>query len=133
MHLTEWQSWTVLENYGAFVTEVCDKCGKILGWIRFTRYRQNGEWCSKACRDGFERKAGTCMGCGVPLNGKRKGALFCCDTCRKRWRVKNCKIIAETPIEKSVLMDTISASRYRDSLKGRKSLSGALIAKYKLQ
>jgi len=76
MHLTEWQSWTVLENYGAFVTEVCDKCGKILGWIRFTRYRQNGEWCSKACRDGFERKAGTCMGCGVPLKASVKVPCF---------------------------------------------------------
>jgi hypothetical protein len=28
--LTEEQSRALLERYGAFVTEVCDKCGKIL-------------------------------------------------------------------------------------------------------
>jgi hypothetical protein len=79
MRLTEEQSRALLAKRGAYVTEVCDKCGKILGPIRFTRCGQAGEWCSKRCRDGFERKPGTCLGCGVPLNGKRKGAVFCSD------------------------------------------------------
>jgi hypothetical protein len=129
MRLSEAQSRALLERYGAFVTEVCDKCGKILGPIRFTRCGQSGEWFSKRCRDGFERKPGTCLGCGVPLNGKRKGAVFCSDVCRKRWRVEIQQIIAETPIEKSALTDAILASRYGDSLKGEKSSSEAVIAK----
>jgi hypothetical protein len=41
----------------------------------------------------------------VPLNGERKGAVFCSDVCRKRWRVEIGQIIAETPIEKSALME----------------------------
>jgi uncharacterized Zn finger protein (UPF0148 family) len=79
--------------------------------------------------DGFERKPGTCLGCGVPLNGKRQGAVFCSDVCRKRWRVEVGQIIAETPIEKSALRDAILASRYADSLKLGKSSSEAVIAK----
>jgi hypothetical protein len=129
MRLTEEQSRALLAKHGAYVTEVCDKCGKILGPIRFTRCGQTGEWCSKRCRDGFERKPGTCLGCGVPLNGKRKGAVFCSDVCRKRWRVEVGHIIEETPIEKSALMDAILASRYGDSLNLRKSSDEPLIAK----
>jgi hypothetical protein len=129
MRLSEEQSRALLAKYGAYVTEVCDKCGKILGPIRFTQYGQTGEWCSKRCRDGFERKPGTCLGCGVPLNGKRKGAVFCSDVCRKRWRVEMLRLIAETPIQKSALMDAILASRYGSSLKLSKPSSEALIAK----
>ena len=88
MRLSEEQTRALLAKHGVYVTEVCDKCGKILGPVRFTRYGQTGEWCSKRCRDGFERKPGTCLSCGVPLNGKRKGAVFCSDVCRKRWRVE---------------------------------------------
>jgi len=129
MRITEEQSRALLESYGAFVTEACDKCGKILGPIRFTRYGQMGEWCSKGCRDGFERKTGTCLGCGVPLNGKREGAVFCSDVCRKRSRAKVLRGIAETPIEKSGLRGAILGSRYGDSPRSRKSSSGAVIAK----
>lgn len=31
MRLTELKSRELLEKYGVYVTEVCDKCGKILG------------------------------------------------------------------------------------------------------
>jgi hypothetical protein len=129
MRLTEAQSRELLAKYGAYVNEVCDKCRKILGPIRFTRCGQTGEWCSKRCRDGFERKPGSCLGCGVPLNGKRKGAVFCSDVCRKRWRVEMLRLIAETPIEKSARRDAILASRRRYSLKLGKSSSEAVIAK----
>jgi hypothetical protein len=127
--LTEEQSRALLERYGAFVTDVCDKCGKILGPVRFTRCGQAGEWCSKACRDGFERKPGTCLGCGVSLNGKRKGAVFCSDVCRKRWRVEVLRIIAETSLQNSGLTDGISGSRYARSLDLGKFTSEAPIAK----
>jgi hypothetical protein len=66
----------------------------------------------------------------VSLNGKRKGAVFCSDVCRKRWRVEMLRFIAETPIEKSALMDAILGLRYgADSLNPRKSTDEALIAK----
>jgi hypothetical protein len=129
MQLTEEQSRALLATHGVSVTEVCDKCANILGPIRFTRYGDDGEWCSKRCRDGFERKRGTCLGCGVSLNGKRKGAVFCSDVCRKRWRIEIHRIIAETTIEKSALSDAILASRYGDSLELGKSSSEAVIAK----
>jgi hypothetical protein len=102
--LTEEQSRALLQRYGAFVTEVRDKCGKILGPMRFTRCGQTGEWCSKRCRDGFERKPGPAW-VAVCLNGKRKGAVFCSDVCRKRFRVEALRIIAETRIQNSGLTD----------------------------
>jgi hypothetical protein len=52
MRLTEAQSRELLAKYGVYVTEVCDKCGKILGHVRFARYGEPGEWCSHLCRDG---------------------------------------------------------------------------------
>jgi hypothetical protein len=125
MRLTEEQSRSLLVKHGAYVTEVCDKCGKILGPVRFTRYGQTGEWCS----DGFERKAGTCLGCGVPLNGKRKGAVFCSDVSRKRWRVEALRVIAETSIQNSGLTDEIWGARYVHGLNSGKPTGEALIAK----
>jgi hypothetical protein len=52
MRLTEAQSRELLEKHGVYVTEVCDKCGQILGQVRFTRFGEPGEWCSRLCRDG---------------------------------------------------------------------------------
>jgi hypothetical protein len=52
--LTETQSRELLAKHGVYVTEACDKCGKILGHVRFTRYGESGEWCSRECRDGVQ-------------------------------------------------------------------------------
>jgi hypothetical protein len=52
MRLTEAQSRALLAKHGVYVTEVCDRCGKILGHVRFTLKDQPGEWCSRQCRDG---------------------------------------------------------------------------------
>jgi hypothetical protein len=57
---------TSSKKHGVYVTEACDKCGKILGPFRFTRCGQTGEWCSKRCRDGFERKPGLASGVAFP-------------------------------------------------------------------
>ncbi len=54
MRLIEPQSRELLAKHGAYVTEVCDKCGKILGHVRFTSYGEPGAWCSRECRDGVE-------------------------------------------------------------------------------
>jgi len=37
--------------------ERCDACSQILGYLRFTRRNELGEFCSRKCRDGQERPA----------------------------------------------------------------------------
>jgi hypothetical protein len=79
------QSYALFEKHGCFVNEVCDKCGQILGSVRFTRVGESGEWCSRECRDGAKAHApGTCKSCKARMpEGKRRGALYCDDSCRK--------------------------------------------------
>ncbi len=85
MLFTIQQSHELLAKHGCYVTEACDKCGQILGPVRYTRKGDSGVWCSRKCRDGKEAHApGTCRTCGASLVGLRRGALFCSDTCRKR-------------------------------------------------
>jgi len=111
MKLAEARSRELLRIHGVCVTEACDRCGKILGHVRFTRYGEKGEWCSRLCRDGVEHKAHTCYGCGVSLNGKRKGAIYCGRTCRMRAVRKegqDSQIIVNTPIQNKGLTDAIS-------------------------
>lgn len=85
MHLTKEQSHALLEKHGCCVTEVCDKCGHVLGPVRFTRRDDEGVWCSRECRDGvMVHEPGTCRHCKARLpEGKRRGAMFCDDTCKQ--------------------------------------------------
>jgi hypothetical protein len=46
MRLTIEQSYTLLKKHGCYVNEACDKCGHILGPVRFTQRSDNGAWCS---------------------------------------------------------------------------------------
>jgi hypothetical protein len=85
MQLTTQQGYSVLARHGCYVTEVCDKCGRILASVRYTHAGDSRVWCSRVCRDGEEAHApGTCKTCRASLVGLRRGALFCSDTCRKR-------------------------------------------------
>ena len=84
MRLTDEQARQLLHTHGVYVTEVCDRCGKILGDLRFTRQDDAGAWCSRACRDGVDHNPSVCRGCGTSLVGKRRGAIFCDRTCRMR-------------------------------------------------
>ena len=85
MKLNQEQRQKLLHELGIGVTEACDKCGQLLGSIRWTRRSKPGEWCSPLCRDGLDHKPlGVCQSCGASLNGKRKGTRFCSDRCRKR-------------------------------------------------
>lgn len=62
------QSRRLLRERGVWITEACDKCGRLLGAVRWTRRGEAGESCSRECRDGkseaqklgarVERKAG---------------------------------------------------------------------------
>ena len=85
MQLTSELRHALLEQHGCYVTEACDKCGRMLGSVHFTRKGEEGVWCSPECRDGAEARApGTCKGCGARLpEGKRRGSLYCDDACRK--------------------------------------------------
>jgi hypothetical protein len=40
--------------YGVFAKDCCDKCGRLLGAVRFTRRDDVGEWCSRECRGDVE-------------------------------------------------------------------------------
>ena len=107
MRLTETQSRELLRTHSVYAKEACDRCGKVLGRIRYTRRDEPGEWCSRWCRDGVDRKPGACESCGTTLEAKRKGARFCSDVCRKRRRVHDIPNIPERPIADKGLTDAI--------------------------
>ena len=44
------KSYELLANYGCFAREICDKCGVVLGAVRFTRYGESEAYCSRECR-----------------------------------------------------------------------------------
>jgi hypothetical protein len=57
MLLTTQQSDELLKRHGVFAREICDKCGTVLGAVRFTRKDESGVWCSRECRGDGERRA----------------------------------------------------------------------------
>ena len=91
MRLSTAQSYTLLEKHGCYITEICDRCGKGIGPVRFTRPGESGVWCSRECRDGTKaHEPGTCRHCKAKLpEGKRRGAVFCDDACRKASQRQN--------------------------------------------
>ena len=132
MKLTKAQSQTLLRERGIWITEACDKCGKLLGSVRWTRRGEPGEWCAAECRDGIKdlskvqsRVQKTCLECGVTLEGKRVDSEFCprMFTGKRLLRspqnsAAKRQFIAETPIGKQGLtnaqnggsMNTLSRS-----------------------
>jgi len=80
---------------GLYVTEKCDGGGRLLNQtFRYTIAGKPEAYCSAACRDlvffGDRREArkhstpGKCAYCGATLVGKRRGALYCDEVCKKR-------------------------------------------------
>lgn len=57
MLLTVQQSYALLEKHGVYAREICDKCGAVLGAVRFTRRDESSVWCSRECRGDGERRA----------------------------------------------------------------------------
>jgi hypothetical protein len=76
---------TFLRERGVYVTQACDRCGRVLGPVRFTRTGDSSVWCSRQCRDGAHAHLpGTCRACGARLpEGKRRGAKYCDDACKQ--------------------------------------------------
>ena len=56
MRLTTEQSYALLAKHGCYITEICDRCGKGLGPIRYTRGGDSSVWCSRACRGDEQRQ-----------------------------------------------------------------------------
>src|SRR6266849_6698703 len=94
MLLTREQVKQLLLTRNVAANEVCDTCSMILGPVRFTSANQKGVWCSRKCRDGENAwEPGRCRGCQVSLIGKRRGSLWCSDTCKAR----TCQTKTKTP------------------------------------
>ena len=49
------KSYELLANYGFFAREICDKCGIVLGAVRFTRHGESEVYCSPECRGDAHR------------------------------------------------------------------------------
>jgi len=47
----------LLADRGIFAREACDRCGQVLGAVRYTRRGELGAWCSRACRGDREQPA----------------------------------------------------------------------------
>ena len=80
---------------GLYITQKCDACSKFLNQsVHYTIMGQPEVYCTAVCRDialfGDLRQAkkqaipGRCAYCGGRLKGKRRGALFCEEICKKR-------------------------------------------------
>jgi hypothetical protein len=59
MKLTREQSQKLLRERAIWITNACDKCGQLLGAVRWTRRGEAGEWCSAECRDGIKTERST--------------------------------------------------------------------------
>jgi len=55
MLLNPQQSYELLAKHGCYATECCDRCGQLLGAVRFTRRDDAGVWCSRDCGGDGDR------------------------------------------------------------------------------
>jgi hypothetical protein len=89
--------------HGLYITEKCDHCRKLLNQtVRYTITGRPEVYCSAVCRDSvfFDDRytakkwssPGKCALCGGSLYGKKRGSMFCDDSCRKRFSRKNAAI-----------------------------------------
>jgi hypothetical protein len=51
------KSYELLAHYGFFAREICDKCGIVLGAVRFMRHGESKVYCSRECRGDAHRSA----------------------------------------------------------------------------
>jgi hypothetical protein len=51
------KSYELLANFGFFAREICDKCGIVLGAVRFTRHGESEVYCARECRGDAQRSA----------------------------------------------------------------------------
>jgi hypothetical protein len=51
------KSYELLAKYGFFTREICDKCGIVLGAVRFTRHGESEVYCARECGGDAQRSA----------------------------------------------------------------------------
>jgi len=81
MQLTIERAYELVTSHGVFARDYCDRCGRVLGAVRFTRNGEAGEWCSRECREdaqrhgsakgGVRESIGTSKSGGPPKPGNR--------------------------------------------------------------
>jgi hypothetical protein len=116
MKLKREQCEKLLREFGIWVAEACDKCGQLLGSVRWTRKDNLGEWCSKVCRDGVAAGApksnlNGCLECGVTLDGKRSDSRFCSATHKKRYQRRKPSTTVQKPENSRDGISHISTSK----------------------
>jgi hypothetical protein len=90
-------------SVGLYITEKCDGCQKLLNQtFRYTIISRPQVYCSAVCRDSVffgnwnegrkHSTPGRCAYCRGSLKGKRRGALYCDEICKKALRRKNQRI-----------------------------------------
>jgi len=57
MLLATQKSYELLAKHGCFARELCDKCGIVLGAVRFTRRNESKVYCSRECRGDAHRSS----------------------------------------------------------------------------
>jgi hypothetical protein len=62
MLLAMQKSYERLANCGFFAREICDKCGIVLGAVRFTRYGESEVDCSRECSGDAHRSSNHMQG-----------------------------------------------------------------------
>jgi hypothetical protein len=55
--LTAQQSSAIVARHGTYITEVCDRCGRGIGALRFTRRDDSGVWCSREGRGDLRQES----------------------------------------------------------------------------
>src|ERR1019366_9838925 len=85
VQLSEAQSRELFARFRCYANECCDKCGRVLGLVRFTFATEPEKaWCSRACRDDFGlfNQKGVCKNCGGPLAATAtEDTKYCCKEC----------------------------------------------------
>ena len=51
------ECYELFAEYGFFAREICDKCGIVLGAVRFTRRNESQVYCSRECRGDAHRSS----------------------------------------------------------------------------
>ncbi len=91
---------TYVRSQGLYLTAKCDACEAILNQsVRYTIAGKPEVYCSVNCRDRvffedqLERKKrstpGHCVNCKGSLQGKKRDAIYCSESCRKRHSRRN--------------------------------------------
>jgi hypothetical protein len=57
MQLSIQRAYELVASHGVYARDCCDKCGRLLGAVRYTRKDEVGEWCSRECRGDAARAA----------------------------------------------------------------------------